>query len=96
MLNSILTEPLLSCKRDALQTIISDGMRRQTLCDVISGRVRCLIEPICRPENGTARQERHELKTGDTIYFNSGQAHQMENVVANFAKVLCVAVPLAL
>ena len=38
----------------------------------------------------------HELKTGDTIYFNSGQAHQMENAGANSAKVLCVAVPFAL
>jgi len=54
-------------------------------CDVISGRVRCSIG-----------QEMHELKVGDSICFNSGQAHQMENAGANSAKVLCVAVPLAL
>lgn len=41
-------------------------------------------------------QEIHELKVGDTIDFNSGQAHQMENAGASSAKVLCVAVPLAL
>jgi quercetin dioxygenase-like cupin family protein len=41
-------------------------------------------------------QERHELKTGDTIYLNSGQAHQMENAGAGSATVLCVAVPVAL
>jgi uncharacterized cupin superfamily protein len=53
-------------------------------CNVISGRVKCSIG-----------QERHELRTGDSIYFNSGQAHQMPNAGANSAKVLCVAVPLA-
>jgi len=41
-------------------------------------------------------QERHELKTGDSIYFDSGQAHQIENSGATSANVLCVAVPPAL
>jgi quercetin dioxygenase-like cupin family protein len=57
----------------------------EKFCDVISGKVRCSIG-----------QEYHELKTGDSIYFNGGQAHQMENAGATSAKVLCVAVPLAL
>ena len=57
----------------------------EKFCYVVSGRVRCSIG-----------QEKHELKTGDSIYFNSGQAHQMENAGAGSAKVLCVAVPLAL
>ena len=58
---------------------------RPTRWGFVSGRVECSIG-----------QEIHELKTGDTIYFNSGQAHQIENLGANSAKVLCVAVPLAL
>mgnify|MGYP001567440946 FL=1 len=57
----------------------------EKFCYVLSGRVRCSIG-----------KEFHELKTGDSIYFNSGQAHQIENSGANSAKVLCVAVPLAL
>ncbi len=57
----------------------------EKFCDVVSGRVRCSI-----------RREQHDLKPGDTIYFNSDQAHQIENAGANSAKVLCVAVPLAL
>ena len=57
----------------------------EKFCYVVSGRVRCSIG-----------QEIHELKTGNTIYFNSGQAHQMENAGATSAKILCVAVPLAL
>ncbi len=44
---------------------------------MINGRVRC-----------STGQEIHELATGDTIYFNSGQAHQMENASTNSAKVL--------
>ena len=52
---------------------------------VVKGRVRCSIW-----------QELHELRPGDSIYFNSGQAHQIENSGANSAKVLCVVVPLAL
>ena len=54
----------------------------EKFCYVISGRVRCSIG-----------QEKHELKTGDTIDFNSGHTHQMENAGASSAKVLCVAVP---
>ena len=57
----------------------------EKFCDVINGRVKCSIGQEC-----------HELKTGDSLYFNTGQAHQMENAGANPAKVLCVAVPLAL
>lgn len=57
----------------------------EKFCYVISGKVRCSIG-----------QEIHELKTGDTIYFNSGHTHQIENPSASSAKVLCVAVPLSL
>ena len=41
-------------------------------------------------------QDAQELKTGDSIDFNCGQTHQIENLGNSPAKVLCVAVPLAL
>ena len=57
----------------------------EKFCYVISGKVRCLIG-----------QEVHELGMGDAVYFTNGQPHWMENLGATLAKILCVAVPLAL
>ena len=54
-------------------------------CNVINGRVRCSIG-----------QDVHDLKAGDSINFNCGRTHQMENAVANSTKMLWVAVPLVL
>ena len=69
----------------SILTIPTAHKGETSACTVISGEVWCSIG-----------QEKHELKTGDTIYFNSGQAHQMENAGAGSAKLLCVAVPVAL
>ena len=57
----------------------------EKFCYVVSGKVKCSVG-----------QDVQELKVGDSIDFNCGKTHQMENIGAGPAKVLCVAVPLAL